>query len=516
MITDITDLENGSTERGDVCVVGTGPAGAEAIRFLRRHGLKVVVAEGGRRDFSKTAQELTRSENVGRPVREPDPTTKLTPYLAPELRNEGRLRQFGGNSNIWTGKWREFEPLDFAVREHVPESRWPLSYEELLPIYREIEAEYGFGDFATVAESHGYRPFLEATRGSGIETTFHYWSDKPLRVPESFGQEFAEDPHLTLVTGANAVELIQGDRDDTVRRLRCRSLEGREIFIEARHYVLAMGGIETPRLMLASDGKYAEGVANGNGLVGRYFMEHPKLKAGVFWPGPAFDHLPEGAADWPRPRFKQTFSLSEDLQMKHGLLNHGVHVSPMPGGLRERVRKLMSQSSYAAALGEVTGARIARRGAEPHRLSIIVEQAPNPDSRVSLSSERDALGMRKSRLDWRLNDLDRSSFGATVRLLSEKLEDSGIGRIDFGRTKPGLDDTIDCRHHMGTTRMAATEAEGVVDRDCRAFGAANLFIAGGAVFPTGHSFGPTLTIVALTRHACRAILNDHGCLSAVA
>jgi choline dehydrogenase-like flavoprotein len=50
---------------------------------------------------------------------------------------------------------------------------------------------------------------------------------------------------------------------------------------------------------------------------------------------------------------------------------------------------------------------------------------------------------------------------------------------------------------MGGTRMAASPRDGVVDKDCRVFGTANLFIAGSSVFPNAGQSNPTLTIVQL-------------------
>jgi len=53
-------------------------------------------------------------------------------------------------------------------------------------------------------------------------------------------------------------------------------------------------------------------------------------------------------------------------------------------------------------------------------------------------------------------------------------------------------------HHAGTTRMASSPDQGVVDADCKVFGLANLYVAGNSVFPTAGSMNPTFTIVALT------------------
>ena len=285
MIQDIETLEPGATLRADACVIGTGHAGMEAIRTLRRSGLSVVVAEGGRRDFSKEAQEaLTRLDVVGRPVREPDPEDTLTPYLAPELRGEGRLRQLGGNSNIWTGKWREFEPLDFRVRPHVPHSGWPIEHAEMLRWYREIERDYGFAEFERFEAAPELAPLREAA-GDGLAMSFHYWEAEPLRVAQRHGAEVEADPGARVILGANAVALERGE-GGRIERLRARSTEGREVALEADHFVLAVGGIEVPRLLLASDRRDPGGIGNAHGLVGRFFQDHPKLKRGRLVPGP--------------------------------------------------------------------------------------------------------------------------------------------------------------------------------------------------------------------------------------
>lgn len=494
MIEDISDLGEGTIVRGDVCVVGTGPAGMEAIRYLRRNGLSVVVAEGGRREFSKEMQELSRVESVGRKVREPDPHCKLTPYLAPEHRGEGRLRQLGGNSNIWTGKWREFEPLDFAPRPHVPWSGWPFGLGELRPLYREIERDYGFGDFAAAEKKA--EPFAERVE-SGLSLSFHYWEVAPLRTARRHADELAGDVGIRVILGANAIELVQ-EQGGTVTRLRCRSPEGREIGFEAADFIIATGGIEVPRLLLASTARDPRGIGNEKDLVGRYFQDHPKIKTGIFHPGPNFHLLPGGAANFPRPRFKAAVSLSPELQAEHGLLNHTLQFAPL------------APQPSGSLVGRILQRLRRRRGTDPgpgpYKASFIFEQAPNPESRVTLSDQRDMLGMRKPRLDWQLTELDTRSFDATLALLAQQLLQAGIGRLEFSGRTPTIEDTVDCRHHIGTTRMGATPETGVVDADARVWGTDNLWIASSAVFPTGHSYGPTLTILAVTRKACQAIL----------
>jgi choline dehydrogenase-like flavoprotein len=130
------------------------------------------------------------------------------------------------------------------------------------------------------------------------------------------------------------------------------------------------------------------------------------------------------------------------------------------------------------------------------------EQAPNPDCCVSLGSERDALGLNKVRLDWRLTELDKRTIRIANRLIGEELGRLGLGRVQLPPWLLGEDNVWPANqeggfHHMGTTRMADDPKQGVVDRHCRVHGLSNLYIAGSSVFPTGGYANPTLTLVAL-------------------
>ena len=136
-------------------------------------------------------------------------------------------------------------------------------------------------------------------------------------------------------------------------------------------------------------------------------------------------------------------------------------------------------------------------------LGIQSEQAPNPESRVTLGDDRDALGMRRSVLDWRLTALDRHSILAFVAEVAKEFARLGLGAIDISSFS--IPDDVsrmgewvtDANHHIGTARMHDDPREGVVDRECRVHGIGNLSIGSSAVFPTGGASNPTLTIIAL-------------------
>lgn len=130
-----------------------------------------------------------------------------------------------------------------------------------------------------------------------------------------------------------------------------------------------------------------------------------------------------------------------------------------------------------------------------------MEQAPNRESRVVLGHDRDSLGCPRVILRWQLSAIDKHTAHRAHEILGEELRRAGIGRL---RSSLGREDDPwpaglrGARHHMGTTRMHSDPRRGVVDRDGRVHGIANLYVAGSSVFPTSGAANPTLTILALS------------------
>ena len=135
-----------------------------------------------------------------------------------------------------------------------------------------------------------------------------------------------------------------------------------------------------------------------------------------------------------------------------------------------------------------------------HQVETVVEPVPDRDSRVTLSTERDALGLNRSRLDWRVGAAEKRTMRRVHQLIDEEMRRAGIGELEPGLADdaPGWPRSLGwCWHHMGTTRMDDDPRHGVVDRNCRVHGVGNLYIAGSSVFPTCGSDTPTVTITAL-------------------
>jgi choline dehydrogenase-like flavoprotein len=127
---------------------------------------------------------------------------------------------------------------------------------------------------------------------------------------------------------------------------------------------------------------------------------------------------------------------------------------------------------------------------------------------VTLSPERDPLGMPRARLDWRLSEIDVRSVDILVRTLGAELDRLGLGSVvpaswladptRAWKTDPLISaHPIGGYHHMGTTRMSEDPRAGVTDAATRVHGVDNLYVAGSSLFPTSGWANPTLTIAAL-------------------
>jgi choline dehydrogenase-like flavoprotein len=140
-------------------------------------------------------------------------------------------------------------------------------------------------------------------------------------------------------------------------------------------------------------------------------------------------------------------------------------------------------------------------------LDVHAEQLPNFESRISLSEDHDGFGVPKLQIDWRYRPDDVRSIVTAMGLMGEAFAAGGHGTLTFEQAAVEQDlrrEGAYGGHHLGTARMSESPRKGVVDSDGKVHGINNLYITGGAVFPTSGQANPTLTILALALR-----LGDH-------
>ena len=497
----------------DLCIVGAGAAGlALAAQFLHT-SLRVIVLESGLREADAVADDLN---------------TLACDGLPHDGWRSGRVRSLGGTTRAWGGQLVPMRASELQTRSWVPDSGWPLSLDELQPYYRRVE---------TLLRTQG-PPYDESMWGrlditpplfdpTAICARFSQWACLGRRNFAVLWRRELEKSGNVLVSLDSTAVAVRCTAGGHCESVEIRSRHGQSASIRARHFVIACGGIETARLLLVSPHVDSNGVANRSGLLGRYFQDHVSFVAGTIQPASrrALQHLFD-----PRYIGGTMFSLklepTDAAMSRNQWLNAMGHVAfQIPEALgwmevRRILRSLQAgqleipsaHETLAMARGATQLTRLlltrwlARRRRSPDsgeiRLLVDTEQAPNRDSRVTLDSGVDALGVRRARLDWRVTQLEYRTLMGFARQLASELDRLGLGKVhlagspDFQR-RDTLGAARDIFHHMGTTRMSLSRDTGVVRSDLRCHDVDNLFVVGPSVFPSSGIANPTFTALAL-------------------
>jgi choline dehydrogenase-like flavoprotein len=503
----------------DVCIIGTGPAGATIARELSNTNLKVLLLESGGAERQADADALNEIESTGWP-------RILDQWLV-------RNRIIGGSSHTWSGRCAPFGAIDLAARDWVPHSGWPFGIEQLNPFldraapYLGLSIGTGFTDDRFWAYARRKRP-APPINDRALDSFFWQFSRDSTNPADfmRFGKHLSGQlgSNVTLLADAT-VTRISLHRDGKAVEIAAR--DGQRRTVTAQVVILCAGGIENARLLLCSD------IGNRHDQVGRYLMDHIRGPAGQFTVAGSeqfqqrFGHY--------RTRTGQVFSqglqLSETVQREEGLLNasawlEGVITEDDPfnavkrlvkrqGNPRRDALSLLAESGLLAR--SLRGYFLDRQGflRKISRLNLMcmAEQAPDPESRVTLAAARDRFGMPKARVDWRVNAAEQR----TMRRMAE-LAAAAFNRM--GYAPPVLDDWVndgapfptafqDVAHPTGTTRMGKDPAHSVVDADCRLHGEQGIYVAGSSVFPTSSHCNPTQMIVALALRLADTVRTLH-------
>jgi choline dehydrogenase-like flavoprotein len=511
MIIDFRRTDAPGEYDADICIIGSGAAGLTLAAHLAGP-LRVLIVEAGDAAVVEGRDDFLRGEAAQLPV--------------PGLEG-GRVRAFGGATRRWAGQLIRLDPIDFARRDWVAHSGWPITHEQLVPYYDKAERFLGVGGTAYDA-SLWRRSGIPAPDFAGDDVTpkFTVYMPEP-DFTKAFGARLVrQNAAVDILLNAAVVRIELDGNAHRVTGLRLRGAGGRDGLVRARAVVLCGGGIENPRLLLASNDVMACGIGNGRDLVGRFFQDHPNgLSGSVATTRPRalqhqFRKLRHGRVlAWPK------LALTEAAQRRERTLNANMHMvynyandSPLVRSkhliaaarsrhplaiAREGLRTLphLPELARQGAHTILTGKAVLFTASRAMPLTF-VEQVPDPDNRVTLSAERDAYGIPRVRLAWRIH----ADELRTMRVMTEALGRC-FRRLGFGdmTPEPWLDQGVDAAsghvgdffHHAGTTRMADTPENGVTNPDCLVFGTDNLYIAGSSLFPTSGYANPTLTIVAL-------------------
>ncbi|PSP22266.1 GMC family oxidoreductase [Halobacteriales archaeon QH_10_65_19] len=513
----------------EVCVVGAGPAGAlVADRLAGKH--EVVVLDAGQR--FDPADRDRRQERAIRPAYdrpdvwdvggERDAHAASGEWFYPL--NHARVKGVGGSTLHWQGMVMRLHEDDFnsgSQRGVGPD--WPINYADLRPYYATAERELGVSGaddnpFAPARErphpmpafppSYSDSLFADACESLGIamhsvpnarnsepygdrSECVGYGTCQPVCPSEAkydatVHVDRAENQGATVLDRARVGHLEH--TADSVEAAVYTTPDGSRYCQDADCFVLACGGVETPRLLLLSESdRYPDGLANSSGLVGRYFADH--LFAGV-----------GGVLDEPTRQNHVGFLTSESHQFYD---DAGREVAPF----KLEFFNYAGPSPVESALtgddwGDALLDRLRSEYGGHVAVGGLVEQLPREDSYVGLDpDETDDRGNPVPDVHWNVGDRALRTIERANEIQRSILDELGA---DLTWTV-GPENTGPAYHHMGTTRMGTDPADSVVDPGCRTHDLDNCWIASSSVFPTGGAVNPTLTIAALALRVADAV-----------
>lgn len=534
------DIDDGATLDADVCIIGAGAAGLTLAHELAGSGLAVIViAGGGKRPGKRPAK---RDQALYRGV-------VLDP-ASHGWAHRYRQRRYGGTTGIWGGRCLPFDAIDFEARDWVPHSGWPLDRAALEPYYARAAAYCEIGaplfDAATALPDRPAKLLPGFDAASVSDTTIERFSP-----PTDFGRllerRLAQAPSVRVLLDAHCIGLAGTPSGAAIERVLCATFRPSRFSVRARTTVIAAGGLETARLLLAARDRAEAPLALTSPWLGRGYMSHLNATAGTirFTAPPAainggYELSPEGVYCrrrlWLAPTVQRELGLlNTTWRLHHPPINDPAHRQPVLSAmylvkdlvLYEYSRRMRAGRSlgnlaghlrnviaHPVALGRFAVDWVDRRMLRSRRLPSVAlysptgeytlevhaEQSPDPRSAIELGGLSDAFGMPELRVDWRCNDRDVDSVRRAYGVLQRAFARTGLGTLalDTDRLEHDLrHEGAVGGHHLGAARMAEAPAHGVVDRDGKLFGIFNGYVASGAVLPTSGQANPTFTIVAL-------------------
>lgn len=548
---------NNQSLTADVCIIGSGPAAISvALNFVGTPTNVIMITGGG-------WTETVANQDLYRGV--------VAPGAPHESLEENRRRQFGGTSAAWGGRCIPFEPVDFSKRSWVPNSGWPITYDDLLPYYERAAELCQIGRYEYDARKAFPANGREIVEGLDSEDFVSYplerWSP-PVHFAKTYRTELESSPNLRVLLDAHVLTLQMGDDAHRISHVAVAVGEVR-LSIRAAQFVLAAGGIENPRLLLASQNRhFPTGIGNQHDNVGRYYMAHLD---GTYAELSIRDRR-KLRADFERDAggvyCRRRWWIPEPAQQAHQLLNSifFLYHPTTQNGHRDVVfSSIYVAKSAIAVLGQKSVGRMVNKGKEvlpsvkEHTANILknglsqtpdlirlalkrmekrrlpyvlpskktehwglyfqAEQVPNRDSRVYLSnSQTDTFGIPRAEVHIAFKEIDVESVVKAHNLFVENFRKKNLGDVRYDEAglrqylKSQIDTFNSSAHHIGTTRMSDDPQTGVVDEHYKVYGTENLFVAGSSVFPTGGHANPTLTIVAnalrLAKHLNESVLSE--------
>ncbi|VAW87008.1 Glucose-methanol-choline (GMC) oxidoreductase:NAD binding site [hydrothermal vent metagenome] len=518
MIIDANSIEDSDILQAEICILGGGVAGIILANELLNSNKSIILLESGGEMYNNKTQELYKAEST--PPHFPNP-------------HFSRLRFLGGSSNHWENSIERLSPIDFKKREWVRDSGWPITYDEVARFYPDAE------DYCNVGgdgyDFNFWKKKLKSDDAFLASDSFNSVVSKSPLIPTHFYSQHSEklknSNNIRIIKNSNIIDLEYDKETQIVQSVTFRTLQNIQKKVYAKKFVMCLGGIENARMLLLFNEKFENTLGNRSDNVGRYFMEHPTIRAAHLLPFYEY-YLDKIYYDGTMDKglhIRARASLSEDAQTKYRtnnlrmyfskqskltlsdgvssahIISDSLQSNELPNNFGEHLLNALqdidhiSESLLKQEFDVSLFDDVHRFGG--FQIISMIEQTPDRNNRISLGHEKDQLGLKKIKIDFRITQSDKDSAWKTLELFAK---DPGIQLLGRVRLLKERENRIwgsqlgFGQHHIGTTRMSHTAEKGVVDSNLKVFGTKNFYISGSSVFPTGGHVPPTLTIIAIT------------------
>lgn len=511
ILSQIEDLSGKQPGVPRIVIIGAGAVGIYSAIELSKKGFEIILVESGGTELGSFSESAYRS--VGRKH---------------EGIAVGRSRTFGGTTNLWGGQLVEFQRMDFAGRDWIPDSKWPVDFDDIRPFYATTYKNLGIPD-----ELQNDRCVYDKTSfaphdfGENLEYFLTRW----LRVPNfvnSFRDRLKEDPNISILLHHTVLDFCGSE--DSVTEVKVIDKSKRMGSISGDTFILANGTIEISRLLIhALRSSHWDCPWKDNTNLGKYFQDHLGGRIASVTPVDQrkffrmFSTLVKSGNKF-QPKLRTTDKLlhansilnfqgsfvfessaSEHLIYLKQFLKATIFDRELKG-IGEFLMHGLMCAKYLPPLAwkYIVQNRVFIPSTSKISYTFQGEQLPIRQSSISIDYDTtDEFGLPMAVLDWKIGSEELKSIRDFALLSQKILSELGIAELEIDQNLHALnpkylDSLIDNYHLVGGTRMGFSPEDGVVDKNLKVFGTDNLYIAGAATFRTTSSANTTFVALAFS------------------
>lgn len=497
----------------DYTIIGAGAAGIFLSLLLAKQDKKVLLIETGHFSEDEQRQDLNIIFQTSK---------KLTASVW------GRKRAIGGTTIRWGGQSLPFDEHVFTHKDWIKESGWPITYDELKDHYNTANQ---FMKIDTLNYREDIFKLFKTEKLFPGDEVFDQHFSKFASEP-NFRKLYAKelDKYVTILYNA-VVTNINTNTTNVVTQIRLTNFNNQQRLINVQKLIIACGTIESVRLLLNSNELGSKGRVDGSGWLGKAFMEHPCITVGSLSTKANYKlqsifntKIHKGK------KFSVRFSLNETVQQEQKLVNASLglmfyykHESLDPYVEVKKITKekkiqglskiIKNFPAYIKTFYAYTIGKFIYKHKASGRAVLMLEQEPLLNSTITLSEEKDKLGMSKVILNWRISRVTWETAVYISSYFKKEFDNTSLGTLllekNLTAENENWEDYLsDVNHHMGGARMSNDSSTGVVDKNLKVWGLENLFVCSCAVFPTCSHSNPTLTLLALTSRLANHLLQS--------